>query len=127
MSRCPNVGIGPTSCIGALRSAWLNEFRRKRYKNGSHATFVFYMTGAAANTQDVCDEQLAAHRVPPQLMGILPSNAGGFGAVEPAARVFARNELEPLQSQFMAINEWAGVEVVKFAPYELARGGEGGA
>jgi len=24
----------------------------------------------------------------------------------------------------MAINEWAGVEVVKFAPYELAKGGE---
>lgn len=71
------------------------------------------------------DDQLAAHRVPPQLMGILPSNAGGFGAVEPAARVFARNELEPLQSQFMAINEWAGVEIVKFALYELAEGGQG--
>ena len=56
-------------------------------------------------------------------MGILPSNAGGFGAVESATR----NELEPLQSQFMAINEWASVEVVKFAPYELAKGGEGAA
>ncbi|MGK5016505.1 hypothetical protein [Janthinobacterium sp. HLS12-2] len=43
----------------------------------------------------------------------------------PAARVFARNELVPLQAQFMAINEWAGVEVVKFAPYDLATGGEG--
>jgi capsid portal protein len=32
------------------------------------------------------DDQLAAHRVPPQLMGILPNNAGGFGAVDPAAR-----------------------------------------
>ena len=71
------------------------------------------------------DDQLAAHRVPPQLMGILPNNAGGFGAVEPAARVFARNELVPLQAQFEAINEWAGVEVVRFAPYDLATGGEG--
>ena len=80
------------------------------------------------NTKSVTrDDQLAAHRVPPQLMGILPNNAGGFGAVEPAARVFARNELEPLQMQFLAINEWAGVEVVKFAPYELAKGGEGAA
>ena len=26
------------------------------------------------------DDQLAAHRVAPQLMGILPNNAGGFGA-----------------------------------------------
>jgi capsid portal protein len=73
------------------------------------------------------DDQLAAHRVPPQLMGILPNNAGGFGAVDPAARVFARNELEPLQTQLLAINEWAGVEVVKFALYELAKTGEGAA
>ncbi|MBB5369332.1 capsid portal protein [Janthinobacterium sp. K2Li3] len=72
------------------------------------------------------DDQLAAHRVPPQLMGILPNNAGGFGAVEPAAHVFARNELVPLQTQFLAINEWAGVEVVKFAPYELGLAKEGG-
>jgi capsid portal protein len=70
------------------------------------------------------DDQLAAHRVPPQLMGILPNNAGGFGAVEPAARVFARNELVPLQAQFEAINEWAGVEVVRFAPYDLGLGKE---
>ncbi|OEZ98753.1 phage portal protein [Duganella phyllosphaerae] len=174
---------GVPQYLSALQSAWLNEaatlFRRKYYKNGSHAGFVFYMTDAAANTQDVDnlrqamrdskgpgnfrnlfmyapngkkdgiqilpvsdvaakdeffniksvtrDDQLAAHRVPPQLMGILPNNAGGFGAVEPAARVFARNELEPLQTQFMAINEWAGVEVVKFAPYELAKSGEGAA
>lgn len=55
---------------------------------------------------------LAAHRVPPQLMGIMPNNTGGFGAIEPAARVFARNELEPLQSQFMTLNDWLGVEAV---------------
>jgi PBSX family phage portal protein len=65
------------------------------------------------------DDLLAAHRVPPQLMGIMPSNAGGFGAVEPAARVFARNELVPLQSQFLMINEWSGEEIVKFNDYTL--------
>lgn len=162
--------------LSALQSAWLNEaatlFRRKYYKNGSHAGFILYMTDAAQNTKDVDtlrealrnskgpgnfrnvfmyapggkkdgiqilpvsevaakdeffnikgvtrDDLLAAHRVPPQLMGVLPSNAGGFGAVEPAARVFARNELVPLQSQFLSINEWLGEEVVRFTPYELA-------
>ncbi|VEA33742.1 probable capsid portal protein [Salmonella enterica subsp. enterica] len=25
---------------------------------------------------------MAAHRVPPQMMGIMPSNVGGFGDVE---------------------------------------------
>ena len=28
------------------------------------------------------DDMLAAHRVPPQLMGIIPTNTGGFGDVE---------------------------------------------
>ena len=71
------------------------------------------------------DDVLAAHRVPPQLLGILPSNAGGFGAIEPAARVFARNELVPLQSQFLALNDMAGVEVVKFNEYSLDNAKEG--
>mgnify|MGYP006968216290 CR=1 FL=1 len=65
------------------------------------------------------DDQLAAHRVPPQLMGIIPSNTGGFGDVEKAAKVFARNEVKPLQDRLLAINEWVGEEVVRFAPYTL--------
>jgi PBSX family phage portal protein len=160
--------------ISALQSAWLNEaatlFRRKYYKNGSHAGFVFYMTDAAQNQHDVDklreamrnskgpgnfrnlfmyapngkkdgiqilpvadvaardeffniknvtrDDVLAAHRVPPQLLGIMPNNTGGFGAVEPAALVFARNELMPLQAQFSALNDWFGKEIVKFIPHE---------
>lgn len=167
---------GVPQYLSALQSAWLNEaatlFRRKYYKNGSHAGFILYMTDAAQNTKDVDtlrtalrdskgpgnfrnvfmyapggkkdgiqilpvsevaakdeffnikavtrDDLLAAHRVPPQLMGVPPSNAGGFGAIEPAARVFARNELVPLQSQFLSFNDWLGEEVVRFKPYELA-------
>ena len=69
------------------------------------------------------DDVLAAHRVPPQLMGIVPGNTGGFGAVKPAAEVFARNELEPLQARFKALNDWFGEELVRFAPYVI-EGGE---
>ncbi|PSL14826.1 hypothetical protein CLV44_1062 [Marinobacterium halophilum] len=65
------------------------------------------------------DDMRAAHRVPPVLMGIMPSNVGGFGYVEKAARVFARNELVPLQSRFLELNEWMGEEVVKFDPYAI--------
>lgn len=65
------------------------------------------------------DDILAAHRVPPQLMGVVPSNSGGFGAVEPAARVFVQNELEPLQARFQELNEWLGMEVVRFEKYTL--------
>jgi len=66
------------------------------------------------------DDVLAAHRVPPQLLGLVPTNTGGFGTPIAAAQVFARNELEPLQAKFLAINDWLGKKAVKFKPYEIA-------
>lgn len=162
--------------IPALHSAWLNEsatlFRRKYYKNGSHAGFIMYMTDPAQNQGDVDklrealkaskgpgnfrnlfmyapggkkdgiqlipvsevaakdeflniknvtrDDQLAAHRVPPQLMGIIPNNTSGFGDAETAAMVFAANEITPLQERMLELNDWLGVEVIRFRPYVLA-------
>lgn len=167
--------------LSALNATWLNEsatlFRRRYYKNGSHAGFILYMTDAAQKQEDVDtlreamksakgpgnfrnlfmyapngkkdgiqllpvsevaakdefwniksvtrDDQLAAHRVPPQLMGIIPNNTGGFGDVEKAAMVFARNEVKPLQDRLLAINDWIGEEVVRFAPYALGVGVSG--
>ncbi|MEQ9133321.1 MAG: phage portal protein [Salinisphaeraceae bacterium] len=70
------------------------------------------------------DDQLAGHRIPPQLMGIIPQNTGGFGDVEKAARVFVANELEPLQEVFLQLNERVGEEIVRFRPYELEVGTE---
>lgn len=63
------------------------------------------------------DDVLAAHRIPPQLLGIIPANAGGFGNVTEAAQVFWRNEIKPLQDRLAAINTWLGDEVVTFEPY----------
>lgn len=167
---------GMPEYIPALHSAWLNEsatlFRRRYYKNGSHAGFILYMTDPAQNQDDVDnlrtalkeakgpgnfrnlfmympngkkdgiqlipvaevaakdeflniknvtrDDQLAAHRVPPQLMGIVPTNNSGFGDAEKAARVFAANEIAPLQARFFEINDWLGEEVVRFGEYSLA-------
>lgn len=65
------------------------------------------------------DDQLAGHRVPPQLMGIIPANTGGFGDVEKAARVFVTNELEPLQQVFLEVNEILEEEIIRFSPYTL--------
>lgn len=173
---------GVPEYIPALHSAWLNEsatlFRRKYYKNGSHAGFILYMTDAAQEQADVDalrealknakgpgnfrnlfmyapngkkdgiqlipvsevaakdeflniknvtrDDQLAAHRVPPQLMGIIPNNTGGFGDVEKAARVFWINEILPLQARLAELNTWLGEEVITFTPYELGQPSEGG-
>lgn len=65
------------------------------------------------------DDQLAAHRVPPQLMGIIPHNTGGFGDAAKAAEVFAMNEVVPLQQRLREVNEWLGEEVIRFDPYVL--------
>lgn len=161
--------------LSALNATWLNEsatlFRRRYYKNGSHAGFILYMTDAAQKEDDVDklrtalreakgpgnfrnlfmyapggkkdgiqlipvaevaakdefwniknttrDDQLAAHRVPPQLIGVIPNNTGGFGDVAKAAAVFARNELEPLQARLMEVNDWLGEEVIRFRPYYI--------
>lgn len=65
------------------------------------------------------DDVLAAHRVPPQIMGVIPQNTGGFGSAEAASNVFYRNELIPLQERFKEINDWIGEEVVSFEPYNI--------
>lgn len=67
------------------------------------------------------DDVLAAHRVPPQLMGIIPSNSGGFGDVEKAAEVFFNVEIPPLQARLNEFNEWLGQEVIQFIPSPLLK------
>ena len=62
---------------------------------------------------------MAAHRVPPQMMGIMPSNVGGFGDVEKASKVFVRNELIPLQKRLSEVNTWIDEEILSFNPYNL--------
>lgn len=161
--------------LPAINSALLNEdatlFRRRYYKNGSHAGFILYMTDAAQKQDDVDalrealknskgpgnfrnlfmyapngkkdgiqlipvsevaakdeffniknvtrDDQMASHRVPPQLMAVIPTNTGGFGDPKQAASVFSRNELQPLQARFKELNEWLGIEVIKFHDYVI--------
>lgn len=64
------------------------------------------------------DDLLAALRIPPQLMGIVPQNAGGFGSIKEAAEIWTMNELEPVQTRLAQVNDWLGEEVVRFIPIE---------
>lgn len=66
------------------------------------------------------DDMMAAHRVPPQMMGIIPNNTGGFGDVEKASRVFVRNELMPLQKRLEELNDWLGDNIIRFSAYKLS-------
>jgi PBSX family phage portal protein len=66
------------------------------------------------------DDQLAAHRIPPQLLGIIPENAAGFGDVARAAYIFYMNEIRPLMARMEEVNAWAGQPVVVFREYDIA-------
>lgn len=66
------------------------------------------------------DDVLAAHRVPPQLMSVIPMNTAGFGDIEKASKVFVINELLPLQTRLKALNQMLGEEVLNFGVYALA-------
>lgn len=67
------------------------------------------------------DDVLAAHRVPPQLMGIVPSNTGGFGSAADAQTIFEKNEIRPIQERMKEINTWLGQEVIKFKPFDFEK------
>ena len=66
------------------------------------------------------DDVLASLRIPPQLLGIVPTNAGGFGDIQKASAVWMANELAPIQERMLRVNDWAGVELVRFKPAEAA-------
>jgi len=66
------------------------------------------------------DDVLASLRIPPQLMGIAPQNAGGFGSIREAAQIYAANELEPIQARMAQVNDWLGEEVIRFTCYDLS-------
>lgn len=65
------------------------------------------------------EDMLAIHRVPPVLMGIVPKTAGGLGDAATVAKVFAKNEVAPLQQAFLDINERLKLEIFKFEPYSI--------
>ncbi|MNJ81935.1 hypothetical protein D3C77_810140 [compost metagenome] len=56
-------------------------------------------------------------------MGVVPANAGGFGSIREAALVYAANELEPIQTRMLQVNDWLGDEVIRFKTYELPASG----
>ncbi|RMP65898.1 hypothetical protein ALQ18_00333 [Pseudomonas marginalis pv. marginalis] len=65
------------------------------------------------------DDVLNSLRIPPQLMGTVPQNAGGFGSVREAAQIYATHELEPIQACMAQVNHWLEEEVLRFKHYEI--------
>lgn len=70
------------------------------------------------------DDVLAMHRVPPQIMGIVPNNTGGFGSAADAQIIFEKNEIRPLQTRMREVNRWLGQDVVRFDPFDWEKSEE---
>lgn len=67
------------------------------------------------------DDQLAGHRIPPQLMGVVPQNAGGFGDIKKAAEVFYYHEITPIIHLLRDVNHRLGERIFNFDDYQLLR------
>ncbi|MCC2976259.1 phage portal protein [Sphingomonas sp. PL-96] len=63
------------------------------------------------------DDILASHRIPPILLGVVPKNAGGFGNIVEASNTFHYTVIEPLMMRTLEINDWLGVEAVKYRDF----------
>lgn len=68
------------------------------------------------------DDMLAAHRTPPQLIGIIPQNNGGFGKVSEARDGYYVTEIVPIARRMLRMNAWFGAPVLAFADYLCADG-----
>lgn len=51
------------------------------------------------------DDVIVAHRVPPALAGVKPTNTGGFGDIEKINTVYQQNEVFPMTLPFKELNE----------------------
>jgi capsid portal protein len=63
---------------------------------------------------------MAAHRVPPQLLGIVPAQGSAFGNPTDANAAFERNEIRPLKAVFLDFNDRLGLPAVVFDDAEAA-------
>jgi PBSX family phage portal protein len=60
------------------------------------------------------DDVLAAHRVPPQLIGIVPAQGSTPGNPLQSTDMFFELEIAPLQARFLQINDAVGYELIRF-------------
>lgn len=68
------------------------------------------------------DDLLAAHRTPPQLIGVIPQNNGGFGKIGETRDAYYEAEVVPIARRMLRANAWFGAQVVAFADYVCSDG-----
>ncbi len=68
------------------------------------------------------DDMLAAHRTPPQLIGIIPQNNGGFGKVGETRDGYYETEIIPIMRRMLRVNDAFGLPVLAFRDYACSNG-----
>jgi len=68
------------------------------------------------------DDMLAAHRTPPQMIGVIPQNNGGFGKLSETRDGYYETEIVPIARRMLRMNAWFGTEVLTFADYHCTDG-----
>ena len=68
------------------------------------------------------DDLLAAHRTPPQLIGVIPRNNGGFGQVSETRDAYYEGWIVPIARRMLRANAWFGMQVLSFADYVCSDG-----
>ena len=51
------------------------------------------------------DDIIAAHRIPPAMASIIPTNTAGFGDITKVDAVYFRNEIVPIREVLLEVNE----------------------
>lgn len=52
------------------------------------------------------DDIIAAHRVPPAMANIIPTNNGGFGDITKIDAIYQQNEVTPIREKLLLINDF---------------------
>ena len=68
------------------------------------------------------DDMLAAHRTPPQLIGIIPQSTSGFGKVADTRDAYYETEIIPVMRRMLRVNDAFGQPLLAFRDYVCANG-----
>lgn len=115
--------LGKAKGIGNFRNMFINIPKGK--KDGVQLIPISEVAAKDEfmNVKNISrDDLLAAHRVPPQLIGIIPQNNGGFGKVGEAKDSFYETEIVPIIRRMLRMNDWFGQKVLSFRDYVCSDG-----
>ncbi|VFQ47390.1 phage portal protein [Desulfoluna butyratoxydans] len=99
--------VKSTKKLGNFRNLYLHV------PNGREKDFQIIPVGDFSTKDDLekiknisRDDIIAAHRIPPALASVVPTEArGGFGDITKADQVYEKNEIEPIRKILLQIND----------------------